>query len=259
MSLFVALALAVLGGGAWLWLRDSSLVSVTRVAVSGVDGLQAGQITSALRAAARNMTTLDVRTDQLRMAVSPYPVVKDLEVSTQFPHGMRIHVIEQRPVGAVVAAGRTIAVAGDGTLLHDVPAAALPTIPLGVPPGGSRLTDPGARDAAALLAAAPTALLGRLIQVTTVAPHGLVAQLRNGPSIYFGAANRLRAKWMAASEVLADSGSAGAVYIDVTVPERPAAGAASSASSTGGSSAGVSAAAGTSSTTGEPTSTQSGG
>ena len=33
MSLLVVLALAVLGGGGWLWLRDSSLVSVTRVAV----------------------------------------------------------------------------------------------------------------------------------------------------------------------------------------------------------------------------------
>ena len=43
-----------------------------------------------------------------------------------------------------------------------------------------------------------------------------MAQLRNGPSIYFGDATQLGAKWTAAAEVLADSGSAGAAYIDVT-------------------------------------------
>ena len=47
-------------------------------------------------------------------------VVKDLEVSTQFPHGMRIRVIERPPVATVSVAGRTIAVASDGTLLHDL-------------------------------------------------------------------------------------------------------------------------------------------
>ncbi len=51
-------------------------------------GANAAQIRHALRASARTMTTLDVRTDQLRMAVSPYPIVKRLEVSTHFPHGL---------------------------------------------------------------------------------------------------------------------------------------------------------------------------
>jgi cell division protein FtsQ len=238
----IAVALVVLLGGAWLWLRDSSLVSVDRVSVSGESGPDSVQIRSALVAAARNMTTLDVRMDELRMAVAPYPVVKDLRVSTQFPHGIRIRVIEQIPVGVVVVAGRTIAVAGDGTLLHDVvPSSTLPTIPLGVPPGGSRLSEPGALHAVALLAAAPYQLLAHISQVTTVSSHGLVAQLRNGPSIYFGDATRLAVKWVAASAVLADAGSTGAVYIDVTDPERPAAGAGSTgAASTGAASTGTS-------------------
>jgi hypothetical protein len=61
-----------------------------------------------------------------------------------------------------------------------------------------------------------------------------VAQLRNGPSIYFGDANQLAAKWSAAVAVLADSGSAEAVYIDVTDPQRPAAGAGSDSNSSSG-------------------------
>src|SRR5205823_1367001 len=54
--------------------------------------------------------------------------------------------------------------------------------------------------------------------------HGLVAHLDNGPDLYFGAARRLRAKWIAAARVLADYSSRGASYLDVRVPERPAAG-----------------------------------
>src|SRR5262249_41827650 len=156
----------------------------------------APQIRAALRAAARNMTTLDVHIDELKTAVAPYPVVKDLRVTTHFPHGMRIQVIEQTAVGAVEGAGRKIAVAADGTLLHDaaVPSS-LPAIPVRVPPGGRRLSDPAALGAVALLAAAPPGLVGRISELATVSGHGLVGQVRDGPSIYFGDASRAAAKW----------------------------------------------------------------
>jgi cell division protein FtsQ len=231
VKLLLALV-AVLGllGGGWLWLRHSSLVAVKRVSIVGAQGADGAQIRAALRAAAHNMTTLDVRIDRLRTAVAPYPVVKDLRVSTHFPHAMRIQVIEETPVGAITVAGRRIAVAADGTLLHDVAAApSLPSIPVRVPPGGRRLTESDALGAVALLAAAPAGLVGRITEITTVAGHGLVAQLRDGPSIYFGDSARAAAKWTAAVAVLADSGSAGALYIDVTDPARPAAGAGSDA------------------------------
>jgi cell division protein FtsQ len=230
----VLVLIVVLLGGAWLWLRDSSLVAVQRVSVTGASGPDAAQIRSALVAAARNMTTLDVHMDGLRTAVAPYSVVKRLSVSTQFPHGIRIRVIEQIPVGAVVVGGRTIAVAADGTVLHDVvPSASLPMIPLRVPPGGQRLSEPDALQAVAVLGAAPFQFLARISEVSTVASHGLVAQLRNGPSLYFGDSTRLAAKWVAVAAVLADSGSAGAPYIDVTDPERPAAGVGSTGTTAG--------------------------
>ncbi len=225
------LALAIVLAGALLWLRNSQLVAVQRVRVAGASGPDAAQIRSALVAAARNMSTLDVKMNQLRTAVAPYPVVKSLDVSTQFPHGMRIRVIEQVPVGIVLAGGRRSAVSGDGTLLHDVVAASsLPTIALSIPPGGSRLTGYALTEVR-LLGSAPYQLLSRIGSVTDGAAHGLVAQLRNGPSLYFGDASRLSAKWTAATEVLANSGSAGASYVDVTDPSRPAAGAGADTSS----------------------------
>jgi cell division protein FtsQ len=231
-------------GGAYVWLRDSSLVGVQNVKIVGASGPDAGQIRTALHAAARTMTTLDVKMRALQTAVAPYPVVKSLDVSTQFPNGMTIRVSEQVPVAVVAAGGRRIPVAGDGTLLHDLKGTArLPEISMGVIPGGTHLTG-WALSEARLLAAAPFPLLGRLSGVSDGPDHGLVGQLRNGPSLYFGDPSELSAKWAAVTEVLASSSSAGAQYIDVTDPHRPAAGtgsdsvSASSGSSTGASSGG---------------------
>jgi cell division protein FtsQ len=228
--LIVVATLIVLTGGC-LWLRDSPLVAVDHVVVIGEQGPNAARIRAALTTAARKMTTLHVRMDQLRTAVARYPVVKDLQVSTEFPHGLRITVIELRPVATVNFGGRATAVAGDGMLLrYSGAGASLPVIPLRRAPAGSRLGEPDAVHAVALLAAAPYALVAKISQVSTVSPHGLVAQLRNGPSIYFGPPSSLAAKWKAAIAVLAAPGSVGAPYVDVTDPARPVAGAAGSTS-----------------------------
>jgi cell division protein FtsQ len=237
-------AVVALGFGAWLWFRDSSLVAVKRVAVTGVSGPDSARIRDALETAGRNMTTLDVKMGQLNTAVGPYPVVKKLQVSTQFPHGMRIHVVEEIPVAEVEVGGRAVAVAGDGTLLHDAATTAqLPQLQLPSSPGGTQLTSHDGLPLVTLLAAAPYQMLSHVSQASMSSSHGLVAQLRNGPSIYFGGADRLGAKWIAADEVLVSSGSAGAEYIDVSDPERPVAGAAaaSSTSSSPSSSTGTTA------------------
>lgn len=229
LALLIVLLLAGLGSGGWMWLRDSSLVAVSQVTITGERGADAGAIRSALRSAARNMTTLDVQMGQLRTAVAPFPEVRRLHVRTVFPHRMVIEVVEQRPVGILEVAGRTVPVAADGTILRSVAASSsLPGIPLSVLPAGRHVLERRAADAVALLGAAPDQLLARISQVTTVSGHGLVAQLRNGPSIYFGDALRLSAKWLAATGVIGDPGSAGAAYIDVSDPARPAAGAGAS-------------------------------
>ena len=56
--------------------------------------------------------------------------------------------------------------------------------------------------------------------------------LRDGPLVYFGDDTQLAAKWRSAIRALADPTSAGASYIDVTDPNRPAAGAGSDTQAT---------------------------
>ncbi len=217
------LAVATLGGG-WLWLRDAPVVAVNDVWVTGISGPDAPAIRAALTDAAHDMTTLHVRRDALRTAVSPFPIVKDIRVETDFPHSMRIAVIEHDAVAAVDIDGARVPVAADGTLLRGRPAGArLVTLQVPSANGGGRLTSRRGRAAVAVMGAAPQGLRG-YVQGIQFGPDGMRVTLRNGPLLEFGDGARARAKWIAAARVLGDPRGAGASYLDVRIPERPVAG-----------------------------------
>jgi len=131
----------VLLGAGWLWLRDSSLVAVRQVRVTGLTGPDAPRVRAALQDAALDMTTLHVRSKQLTTAVEPYPAIEKVEAHADFPHKLRIVVHEHAAVGAIAAGSQRVAVAADGTLLRDTTTRGLPVIAIPVSPGGDRLTD----------------------------------------------------------------------------------------------------------------------
>lgn len=223
-GLVVAVAVVAILGGGFLWFRQSSLVAVRRVTITGVSGPDVAQIRAALRRAALGMSTMGLDVGRLHAAVAPYPVVRSLRLAAQFPHGLRIAVSERVPVAVVQAGGRRMTVSADGTLLPAGTASAtLPTISEAVAPGATHVTGT-ARDEVTLLAAAPYPLLARIATAGQAPAPGLMVTLRNGPAVYFGSAARLDAKWSAVTAVLASATSAGADYIDVTDPARPAAG-----------------------------------
>jgi cell division protein FtsQ len=219
-----AVLLAALAG-LGLWLRGSSLVRVNQVAVSGLQGGQAAEIRAALTDAALDMSTLDVDHAALRDAVATYPVVRSLRTTTDFPHGLRIVVNAYEPVAALQhgsASDRT-PVAFDGTLLRGNSVRGLPVIGVKTTPGGARVTDVATLHAIAVVAAAPSALRKRVERVYRN-QRGLAATVDGGPKLYFGGGERLRAKWLAAAAVLARSGTQGASYVDLRIPEKPVAG-----------------------------------
>lgn len=217
------LAVAGLLAGGWLWLRDSSLVQVDRVKVTGAHGFGSAAVRSALDAAARDMTTLNVDERALRSAVERYPLVRDVRASAQPPHGITIRVIERVPLGVIRASGAPVVVTDDGILLRNVPVGDLPEISARVPPGGSRVRDRKTAAKVAVLVDAPARLRSRVTRVS-LGRYGLQARLRDGPLLRFGDGSRLRAKWIAAERVLRDPAAAGATYVDLRVPSRPAAG-----------------------------------
>jgi cell division protein FtsQ len=223
--LLLATGLLVLAAGYQFWLRDSSFVAVEKVTITGLSAADSERVRLALTTAGRSMTTLHVDHEALERAVAGYPVVRDLEVTTDFPHGLEIHVVEHVPAAIAVGGGGRVAVAGDGTILQGVTAdKRLPTVEVEGAVGVERLRDGTALASAAIAGAAPASLRTRIEEVGVDGRLGQVAQLRDGPEVIFGDAARLRAKWAAAARVLADLEASGASYVDVRIPGRPAAG-----------------------------------
>jgi cell division protein FtsQ len=146
-------------------------------------------------------------------------------LNPDFPHTLRIRVIEHDPAAVAHTDGGRVAVAGDGTVLQGLAGEQrLPTITAHGTVRGGRLEDPAALAAARLAGGAPAALHGRVEKVRLRKRDGFVVLLRDGPELIFGEAMRTRAKWTAAARVLADRTAAGATYVDLRLPGRPAAG-----------------------------------
>ena len=208
-----------------LWLRDSGLVAVEKVTVTGVTGKDADEIRTALEGTGRQMTTLHVDEDRLTQAAVAFPAVKAIEVEADFPSGLRVHVIEHRPAALVVSDGRRVLVAADGSVLPGQTAqSSVPEIKFDGAVSGDRLASGPTLDAVRVAGAAPPLLLERVSDVRRDDENGIVARLEDGPELIFGTPDRIGAKWAAAARVLADPDAAGAEYVDLRIPERPAAG-----------------------------------
>lgn len=219
----VAALVAVVSGG-YLWLRDSSLVRVRDVYVVGLSSTQEREIRSALRSAALDMTTLNVREDQLKVVARRYPSVARLRAEADFPRKLTIEVVERQPVAALDLGGSRVAVGAGGLVMRGMRVGdELPTVKAARLGADGRVEDPRALTIVTVLAAAPPKLRARL-ERGRWSDRGLLLEMREGPDLVFGGRSRPRAKWAAATRVLADPSSIGATYLDVRVPERVAAG-----------------------------------
>jgi cell division protein FtsQ len=236
IALLAVLIAIPLLGGSWLLLRHSSLSAVEHVQVRGlvaVHGADTATIETALTGAAHGMSTLDVKPAALRAAVASYPIVRSISARASFPHGLRIEVVERPPVAALVIGGVRTAVAADGVVLGAGflsnslplvnPGKAVSTATTTLPAVGGSVRGAPLLGALGVLGVAP-ASLAHLVTRVYSGPKGLTVALRGGLLAYFGDATRPHAKWLSLARVLADPGSAGAAYVDVRLPERPAAG-----------------------------------
>lgn len=216
-AVLVALALV---GGYMLWFRDSSLFSVDEVEVKGVTAQEA-EIEEALVRAAGEMTTLHVRDDELREAVQGFPTVASIKADASLFHRLEITVSERLPVAEATIRGEDVAVSEDGYILVGLSfeAGELPPIEASSA-GKGRLESDGAAQAA-IIGAAPRPLRERIEAASwDEEGGGVVVELRGAPELRFGDGGRAEEKWRAAAAVLADPTSAGASYVDVSVPDR---------------------------------------
>ena len=226
----MAIVLGLLAVGYQLWFRSSSLVAVEKVTVTGMTGPERGAAETALRKAAKEMTTLDVDIDALQAAVSGLATVVGVEADADFPHGLAITVRERPPVLVATAGVRALPVAGDGTVLAGVDASGeqIPEVGVGELPAQGKLKG-DALEVALVMGAAPKPLLELVDDVTFGGTEGVTVTLRGDVPVHFGGAEDAADKWAAAAAVLADPSVDTLSYLDVRVAERPAVGGAAPA------------------------------
>lgn len=220
----IAIVLVALASAYWFWLRDSSLVAVDEVEVSGATVNQ-NAIQRALDKAGRQMTTLHVQESVLIEALGRFPTVAAISTSAVFPHTLKVAIRERPPVAVATIEGKTTGVSADGYALIglDVSAFDLPSISATLAEDG--LVDDHGRAQAAIVGATPTPLKPGLVSAIWDDTYGgVLVDLSGAPQIRFGDGEDGKAKWAAAAALLADPGLGSPSYIDVSAPGRPVAG-----------------------------------
>ncbi len=210
------------------WLRDSSLVAVRDVEVTGVSSPDRERIATALTEAAGSMTTLHVREDDLAAAVAGFPTVVSVSADPELLHGLSIEVTERPPALIAQSGDESVPVAGDGTLLRgleldDDARAGLPVLEVDEFPASGTL-EGEALIQATVLGAAPAPLRPLIEGISIEGERGVEVTMRGAIPIRFGTHEQAGAKWAAAAAVLADPKLETFTYIDVRAPERPAVG-----------------------------------
>jgi cell division protein FtsQ len=224
IGLVVAVGAVLLAGG-WVWLRDSSLVAVNDVEISGLTASNGEQVRAALSGSATTMTTLHVRRPELLASVARFTSVGDLKVHADFPHKLTIQVLERRPVAALAQTGQTrLPVTAKGVILRGITAERdLPSVFVNRQPVGGKVTDRNVLHALTVASQAPGPLLGKTEQLE-IDDRGVVVAMHNGPDLIFGSGASAHEKWQAAARVLAEPSAQGATYLDLRIPGRVAAG-----------------------------------
>jgi len=216
-----ALILAALTAVYMFWFRDSSMVAIEKVNVTGA--AVAPGVEERLTSAATGLSTLHLDRGAIEDAVADDPSVVALKIDTDFPHGITIDVQSRTPAGWLGADGGTL-LAADGTVL-----ASGVDRPDGLPEvAGGELDGERASGvelaAARVLGAVPKPLQAQVEKAEVDKGHGVVAVLSGGIELRFGSPANADQKWRAAASVLADPKLTSATYIDLSSPSRPVVG-----------------------------------
>lgn len=220
-----AMLAVLLFAGYWFWLRDSSLVAVERVSVSGAGGDQ--ELVTRVEAAALEQSTLDVDESALLASIESDPAVRGLSASTDFPHGLELELDLREPAGYIPEDG--LVVAGDGVVLEQLDEAPAGLALLEAPKGtkissATDRIDGEIASIASVVGAAPEPLRAQIDLAELDPVFGIVVEVGDGIELRFRSEQEAASKWAAASAVLADRELEATTYIDLTVPARPVAG-----------------------------------
>lgn len=225
LSLFLGLILAAVLAVAYVtWFRDSSLVEIKHLTVRGLDPADKRDrpVEETVRLAVGQMTTLHPQPDLLERDLKRFPTVVGAELETEFPNRATVTLTMRQDGSRMGAGADEKLIATDGTVLGPAGdrGAGLPRIGSGNPPEDGKLEGPEL--AQALVLGGTPEKLRPYVKQSQMGDEGVEVELSNGLILGFGEATQIGRKWRAAAAVIADPTLTNAVYVNLTVPRRPA-------------------------------------
>jgi hypothetical protein len=228
-SLMVGFALLALGLGTYAAARESSVFAIRRIELAGAPPPVAAQIRNAVDALRGNsLVALDG--SELLRRVDDVPMVSTAVYDRDFPHTLRIVVRPEEPVAVVRRATESWLVSARGRVLERLRRRTRLELPrIWVPAAthvelGAVLPTGGGREAAHALAPLVRAPLPVRIEWVAFRHRELVFQFVSGVELRLGRPDDLRLKLAIARRIVTVLPAA-TRFLDVSVPERPVAGA----------------------------------
>jgi cell division protein FtsQ len=221
-SVVVGLLLVMLGGGAYLFARESSAFALRTVEVEGAPAPLAAEIRTTLAPlVGRSLVTLD--REEVMRRVRALPEVAAVGIDRAFPHALRVTVQVERSVAVLRQADRAWLLGADDRVLRRLEVRPYPPLPriwvphdVNVLPGSTLSGDTA--ETVQVAAALATGRFRLGVRTIVVRDGGLTIGLRSGVEVRLGDPGDLRLKLAVAARIVPLA--PGAHYVDVTVPER---------------------------------------
>jgi cell division protein FtsQ len=222
----IAFVLAGSGVGAYFGARETGIFALDRIQVAGAPPATAARIRAALRTyVGRSLVRFDRRDAARRLAA--VSEVADARFDRDFPHTLKVRVHLERPVAVLRRGPDAWVVSSAARVLERLRGRPYPRLPrIWLPAGtevsvNSTLAGVGAKGVAAVAPLRPLHL-ARAVRQVLVGDGQLTLLLSSGTELRLGDSGDVRLKLSIAKQILPLTG--GAVYVDVSVPERPVAG-----------------------------------
>ncbi|QZY27957.1 cell division protein FtsQ/DivIB [Nocardioides coralli] len=205
------LLLALVVGAGWLFLF-SSVLAVAAVEVDGEQHLGESEVRE-VADVTRGQPLARVDLAAVRSRVRALALVRDVEVTRQWPDTIRIGLEERVAIAVVEIGGRVRGLDLEGVVFDDFgPAAGLPRVQTSADAGRDAL-----REAAAVVASLPDELAATVDHVEVATVDQIELELRDGRRVVWGSAEESELKAEVLTSLLSQRGST----YDVSVPGQP--------------------------------------
>jgi cell division protein FtsQ len=228
-SILVGLGLIVLAAGAYAAARQTSTFAVAHVEIAGGSPAVRQQVRREI-APLIGTSLLALDGSALERRIEALPSVVSVGYDRAFPHTLRLTIVPETPVAVLHRGAETWLLSGRGRVVKRIPPRTEPALPrIWVPhatqvDAGAFVDPEGAGNAARALALAQAAHFPARIATAAMTHKELVLRLRSGLEVRVGEPTDVRLKLAVARRALGRL-PAGTAYLDVSVPERPVAGA----------------------------------